>query len=108
MKQYLIFFLSVLLHYQEFCFKLKKKENKNERVKEIFVINKIYEKDDIIEGKYIENKLDINDIFKINDFINTIPQNDKLFYSFFLNTRLFFDFMKKKIFPNSLLDKLEI
>ena len=102
------FFLSVLLHYQEFCFKLKKKENKNERVKEIFMINKIYEKDDIIEGKYIENKLDINDIFKINDFMNTIPQNDKLFYSFFLNTRLFFDFMKKKIFPNSLLDKLEI
>ena len=101
-------FLHILLHYQEYCLKLKKKEKKQKNVQELPSLNEKYEKDDIIEQKYIENKIKIDDFFKINNFINSIPQSDKLFYSFFLNTKLFFDFMMKKIFPNSLQDKLEI
>ena len=102
------FFLHILLHYQEFCFQFKKKD-KSEKIKnDNSVIEINYEKDDIIEQKYIENKLEINDIFKINEFLNIIPQNEKLFYSFFLNTKLFFDFIMKKTFPRSLQDKFEI
>ena len=102
------FFLHILLHYHEFCFQFKKKD-KSEKIKnDNSVIEINYEKDDIIEQKYIENKLEINDIFKINEFLNIIPQNEKLFYSFFLNTKLFFDFIMKKTFPRSLQDKFEI
>ena len=101
-------FLYILIHYQEYCLKLKPKTQKENNVKELPEFCELYEKDDIIEQKYTENKIEINDIFKIYDFINSIPQNDKLFYSYFLNTKIFFNFMMKKIFPNSLQDKLEI
>ena len=102
------FFVNILLHYQEFCFKLKIKDKIEKNKNDESLFGQKYEKDELLEQKFIENKLDINDIFKINDFLNIIPQNEKLFYSFFLNTKLFFDFMKKKIFPFSLQDKLEI
>ena len=101
-------FLYILIHYQEYCLKLKKKEQKDINIKELPEFCEIYEKDDIIEQKYIENKIEIDDIFKVNDFINNTPQDDKLFYTFFLNSKIFFHFMMKKIFPNSLQDKLEI
>ena len=100
------FFLHILLHYQEFCFKLKKKENLGENINDYS--NVFYEYDDIIETLYFKNNLQIQKIFYLNDFLNIIPQNDKLFYTFFLNTKLFYDFIKKKTFPISLQDKFEV
>ena len=102
------FFLSILLHYQEFCFKLPKKQNKGEKTANKSPFYKYYEKDDIIEQKYNENKVVIDDIFNVNDFMNSIPQQDKYFYSYFLLTKLFYNFMMKKIFPISVQDKLDI
>ena len=102
------FFVLLLLHYQEFCFKLVKKQNKSDKNPDKISLYNIYEKDDIIEQKYNENKIEINDIFNINDYLNTIPQLDKLFYSYFLTTKLFYNFMMKKIFPISIQDKLDI
>ena len=102
------FFLHILLHYQEFCYKIKEIDKADKNVLDNTNLKQKYEKDDIIEQKYIENKLEINDIYKINDFLNIIPQNEKLFYSFFLNTKIFYDFIKKKTFPISLQDKFEI
>ena len=102
------FFVSSLLHYQEFCFKLIKKKNKNLKVLDKNSIYNIYEKDDIIEQKYNENKIEINDIFNVNEYINTIPQLDKYFYSIFLTTKLFYNFMMKKIFPVSVQDKMDV
>ena len=103
------FFVSLLLHYQQHCFKLvKKKANKGEKTMDKNSFYKYYEKDDIIEQKYNENKIEINDIFNVNDFLNTITQNDKFFYIHFLSTKLFFNFMMKKIFPVSVQDKLDV
>ena len=106
------FFVAILLHYQEFCYKLVKKKNKEEKKEKENTDNNtfynLYEKDDTIEKKYNENKIDINDIFNIKDFLNTIPQVDKNFYSHFLSTKLFYNFMMKKIFPISVTDKLEV
>ena len=102
------FFVTLLLHYQQYCFKLIKKKTKGDKMQDKNSFYKMYEKDDIIEQKYNENKIEINDIFNVNDFLNTIPQIDKLFYTYFLSTKLFFNFMMKKIFPVSIQDKLDI
>ena len=102
------FFVSILLHYQEFCFKLAKKQNNSEKNANQNPFYKNYEKDDVIEQKYNENKVVIDDIFNVNDFLNTMPQLDKYFYSIFLSTKLFYNFMMKKIFPISVQDKLDI
>lgn len=101
-------FVSILLHYQEFCFKLPKNQNNGEKTKNQNPFYKYYEKDDVLEQKYNENKVVIDDIFNVDDFLNTIPQLDKCFYSFFLSTKLFYNFMMKKIFPISVQDKLDI
>ena len=102
------FFIAILLNYQQFCFKLIKKKNKGEKILDKNSFFKNYEKDDIIEQKYNENKIEINDIFKVDDYINSIPQLDKYFYSLFLATKLFYNFMMKKIFPISIQDKLDV
>ena len=103
------FFVTILLHYQQYCFKLPlKKKNKGEKMQDKNSFYKNYEKDDLIEQRYNDNKIEINEIFKVNDYLNTIPQTDKLFYSYFLSTKLFFNFMMKKIFPISVQDKLDI
>ena len=102
------FFIAILLNYQQFCFKLIKKKNKGEKILDKNSFFKNYEKDDIIEQKYNENKIEINDIFNVNDYINSIPQLDKYFYTVFLSTKLFYNFMMKKIFPISVQDKLDV
>ena len=102
------FFVTILQHYQQYCFKLIKKKNKGEKIMDKNPFYRNYEKDDIIEQKYNENKIEINDIFNVNDFLNTITQYDKFFYSNFLSTKIFFNFMMKKIFPVSIRDKLEV
>ena len=101
------FFVTILLHYQEFCLKLVRKKSKEEKSEKNAYYN-IYEKDEMIELKYNENKIDKNDIFNINDFLYTIPQLDRFFYTHFLATKLFYNFMMKKIFPISISDKLEV
>jgi len=61
-----------------------------------------------LEKKYYTNSLTINDLFNCNLFIDEMPLLDKPFYTKFFTTKIFFNFMKKKIFPMSLQDKLDI
>ena len=97
------YLVSIMLNYQQFCYKSLKKEIKNEKAQE-FNLKKNNEEDYMIN----KNKIDINEIFDVNNFLNIIPQNDKLFYSLFVKTQLFLNYIKKKQFPKSLKDKLEI
>ena len=92
------FFVNIFSHYQDYCLKsIKKKDSQNE-----------YEKDDILEQKYNENKISINDLFNCDGFVNSVPQLDKNYYAHFLKTKIFYYFMKKKIFPLSTQDKLDV
>ena len=102
------FFISILINYQQYCFKLPKKKSKEDKTSYKNQFYKLYEKDDIIEQKYNENKIEINDIFNINDFLKIIPTIDKFFYTNFLSTKIFYNFMMKKMFPISIRDKLDI
>ena len=97
------YLVSIMLNYQQFCYKSLKKEIKNEKTQELN-LKKNNEEDYMIN----KNKIDINEIFDVNNFLNIIPQNDKLFYSLFVKTQLFLNYIKKKQFPKSLKDKLEI
>ena len=63
-----------------------------------------------IEEKRSLNKLRITDIFRCKHFIEDTdtPKLDRPFYKRFFETQIFFKFIKKKIFPNSTQDKLDI
>jgi hypothetical protein len=110
---FLYFFTSIFLHYQEFCVKFRflydtvdngvmptsKKGNSK--------IGK-YARSEELEKKYYTNKLTINDLFSCDLYIDEMPSFDRPFYIKFLKTKIFFNFMKKKIFPISTQDKLDI
>ena len=85
------YLVSIMLNYQQFCYKSLKKEIKNEKTQELN-LKKNNEEDYMIN----KNKIDINEIFDVNNFLNIIPQNDKLFYSLFVKTQLFLNYIKKK------------
>ena len=114
-ENFFYFFTSIFLHYQEFCTKfqfayvanngesvsISKRIGNNYRDGHYFRTNEL-------EKKYYSNKLTINDLFNCQLFIDEMPILDKPFYEKFFQTRIFFNFMKKKIFPLSLQDKLDI
>ena len=107
-ENFLYFFTSIFLHYQEFCSKFQYSYvESNDILYNTKVGNYFREKD--LEKKYCMNKLKINDLFNcelfIDDMVSTL---DKPFYTKFLQTKIFFNFMKKKIFPMSTQDKLDI
>lgn len=107
-ENFLYFFISILLHYQEYCTKyhlsyiIKKNENINEQKENRYCRNIELEK------KYYNNELKIEDFFNYDKFIENIPSLDKPFYLQFFKTKIFFNFMLKKFFPQSIQDKLDI
>ena len=103
---FLYFFTSIFLHYQEYCTKLKYVYDSN--VNKYGKNQGYYLRDIVLEKKYYTNTLTINDLFNCDLFIDEMPNLDKPFYIKFLKTKIFFNFMKKKIFPQSTQDKLDI
>ena len=113
-ENFLYFFTSIFLHYQEYCTKYQFEYVANDEPS--ISTRKIsasyrdgsYSRSPELEKKYYTNSLTINDLFNCNLFIDEMPVLDKPFYTKFLQTKIFFNFMKKKIFPMSLQDKLDI
>ena len=131
---FIYFFSCILLRYQSFCIKYDKKievigmndsntNKSNELLNSTLITNVnynsnlddkdfdfFYERENILEEKYLLNKLEINDIFNCKNFIedNDTPKLDRPFYKKLFETKIFFNFIKKKIFPNSIQDKLDI
>ena len=104
-NNFLYFFTCILLGYQEY---IKIKYEKIKVLNQNKDIIEVYKRPDDIEKKFINNQLDITDMFNTNGFINNAPAFDRLFYEKFLRTKIFYHFIKKKIFPMSVLDKLEV
>ena len=112
-ESFLYFFICILLHYQDYCTKyhlsyvLKRNENDSN--------NKSYSQKDNrycrsaeLEKKYFYNQLKINDLFNCDKFIENIPALDKPFYTRFFQTKIFYNFLLKKFFPQSTQDKLDL
>ena len=113
-QNFLYFFTSIFLHYQEYCTKYQFEYVANDgqtmssRKFSSTYRDGNYFRSPELEKKYYTNSLTINDLFNCNLFIDEMPVLDKPFYIKFLQTKIFFNFMKKKIFPMSLQDKLDI
>ena len=113
-ENFLYFFTSIFLHYQEYCTKYQFEYVANDEPS--ISTRKIsasyrdgsYSRSPELEKKYYTNSLTINDLFNCNLFIDEMPILDKPFYTKFFTTKIFYNFMKKKIFPMSLQDKLDI
>ena len=109
---FLYFFTCILLNYQEYCIKYEKFKTPipNLSSSEIPLDKDTthYKRPPTIEEHYTNNNLNILELFRVVDFIANIPSIDRPFYERFLKTKIFFNFMKKKIFPISTQDKLDI
>ena len=104
-NNFLYFFTCILLTYQDYIkirYEKPKAPNQGKDNTEIYKIP------DNIKEKLLNNELDINYIFNINSFINNASSFDILFYEKFFRTKIFYNFIKKKILPMSVLDKLEV
>ena len=107
-QKMLYFFSCILLKYQEYCVKYDRKiyEDKN---KDGNIIEKEFgERNNKLEEKYYLGNITLEDIFDCEEFIDSIPSLDRDFYNIFFKTKIFFNFIYKKIFPDSNQDKLEI
>ena len=131
-KSFIYFFSCILLRYQSFCIKYDKhievlglndticnasniylntvlitntKMNSSTEDYDFFLERKVE-----LEDKFLFNKLKINDLFNCKIFIDDTdtPKLDRPFYKHFFETQTFFNFIKKKIFPISIQDKLDI
>ena len=130
-KSFIYFFSCILLRYQAFCIEFEKHievlglnerngsniylntslitntklNSSSEKDFDFFLERKVE-----LEEKFLLNKLKIKDMFKCKNFIDDTdtPKLDRPFYKYFFETQSFFHFIRKKIFPNSLQDKLDI
>ena len=130
-KTFIYFFTCILLRYQSFCVKYNKKvvddinmndsnlSKSNDLLNTALIknvnyndidIDYFYERQKELEEKYLLNTLKIDDIFNCKEFIDDTdtPKLDRPFYRQLLQTNLFFNFIKKKIFPISTQDKLDV
>ena len=113
-ENFLYFFTSIFLHYQEYCTKYQfeyianNEQSISARKPTSSYRDGSYFRSPELEKKYYTNSLSITDLFNCNLFIDEMPLLDKPFYTKFFNTKIFFNFMKKKIFPMSFQDKLDI
>ena len=102
---FLYFFTCILLNYQEYIIiKYEKNPFPNQTKDNIDFYKRPYG----IEKKYINNDLVLTNMFNTYGFINNAPALDRPFYEEFFKTKIFYHFIKKKIFPMSVLDKLEV
>ena len=105
---FLYFFTCILLNYQEF-FKVKYEKIKNPNNDSSSDKDNIaFRRPEEIEMKNIRNELIINDMFNTTGFIANTPALDRPFYEKFFKTQMFYNFIKKKLFPISVKDKLDI
>ena len=121
-ENFIYFFTCILLNYQEFCYKFEKMKkglilnNSNSNCesnsyKESLSeeeYNFCYERKLKLDEKFNKNNLEIVDIFNCTGFISVTPVLDRPFYEKFFQTKIFFNFIKKKVFPCSIQDKLDI
>ena len=107
-ENFLYFFTSIFLRYQEYCTKFQYAYIEHQYTVSSNTKTGTYFREKELEKKYYMNKLTINDLFNCQLFIDEMPNLDQPFYSKFLKTKIFFNFMKKKIFPMSLQDKLDV
>ena len=109
---FLYFFTCIFLNYQEYCIKYEKIKNpvQNLHASDPMLDKDVayYKRPEKIEEQYANNELKTNDLFKIADFIANTQSIDRPFYERFFKTKVFFNFIQKKIFPLSLQDKLDI
>ena len=131
---FIYFFSCILLRYQSFCIKFDKNIevlnlNDSNSNKSNYYLNStlithskfssfteskdfdfFLERKAELEEKYLLNNIKINDIFNCKNFIDDTdtPKLDRPFYKQFFETEVFLNFIKKKIFPNSIQDKLDI
>ena len=117
---FIYFFTCILLNYQEFCHKFDKIKkclvfNDSHTDNNVYLeslaeedYNYCYERKVELDEKYNMNQLTINDIFNCAGFISVTPTLDRPFYEKFFQTKIFFNFIKKKIFPLSIQDKLDV
>ena len=88
-QQFYTFFVSIMLYYQDY----------------------VIPSEDVKLSHFIEfqkKSLKINDILKVKKFIQVIPKLDRDFFKKFIDTRIFYNFLTKKLFPQNLQDKLDI
>ena len=108
-ENFLYFFTCILINYQDFI------KVKYERIKTQvsnkgsfdLIDNKLKRPEDI-ENKYLYHELKINDMFNTAGFIANIAALDRPFYEKFIKTQVFYTFIKKKLFPISTLDKIDV
>ena len=96
------------------------KDNFNQKIKEQFAYflvsimldysHYIKQNGDLIDDylMYPENDIKIEKLFDIDGFINNSHKVDELFYRKFFHTKLFKNFIIKKIYPITLQDKIDI
>ena len=107
-ENFLYFFTCILLKYQEYCVKFGTKIYED-RDKEGNIIEKEFgERNYKLDEKYYMGNIQLNDIFDSKEFIDSIPSLDRAFYSIFFKTKIFYNFIYKKIFPESNQDKLDV
>ena len=107
-EDFLYFFCCILLKYQEYCVKYEKKIYETQD-KEGNIIEKEFEERSLeLDEKYYSNSIKIDDIFNAEEFINSTPSLDRAFYRIFFGTKIFYNFLLKKMFPDSNQDKLDI
>ena len=107
-EQFFYFFCCILLNYQEYCVKYETKIYED-RDKDGNIVEKEFEERNIqLDEKYYAGNIVLNDIFNSDEFINSTPSLDRAFYRVFFGTKLFYNFILKKIFPESNQDKLDI
>ena len=58
--------------------------------------------------KHKNRILNIKNLYKINDFVNSHAIPEKAFYKRFVETQMFNDFIFKKMIPNNINEKIEI
>jgi len=66
----------------------------------------LYLKTDFFEHKI--SNTGINNLFKLDEFVESHPYNDRIFYKSFAETQMFSDFIYKKMIPKNINEKLHI
>jgi len=107
-ETFLYFFCCILLKYQEYCVKYEKKIYEDQDKDGNIIEKEFLERNIQLDEKYYMGKLKLIDLFSAEEFINSTPSLDRPFYRVFFETKIFFNFIVKKIFPESNQDKLDI
>ena len=104
----LYFFSCILLRYQEFYVKYEKKIYEVKDKDGNVVAKEFGERNSTLDEKYYMGNVELNDMFYCKQFIDSIPLLDRPFYKVFFKTKIFYNFIYKKIFPESNQDKLDV